>query len=114
MDSLASLALATEPPKKELLNRPPYRRDEYIINRKMMKHILGNAIYQIIIVYAIVFGGEHWFPEPDKKFENPKSPGHVYPGRPYDWDMSPLYKNVEAEFGPSRHFTNVFNVFVWL
>jgi Ca2+ transporting ATPase len=114
MDSLASLALATEPPKKELLNRPPYRRDEYIINRKMMKHILGNAIYQIIIVYSIVFGGEHWFPEPDKRFENPKSPGHVYPGRPYDWDMTPLYKNVENEFGPSRHFTNVFNVFVWL
>ena len=45
MDSLASLALATEPPKEELLKRPPYRRDECIISPKMVKHILGNAIY---------------------------------------------------------------------
>lgn len=41
MDSLASLALATEPPKPELLQRPPYRKREYIINQKMIKHILG-------------------------------------------------------------------------
>jgi len=32
MDSLASLALATERPKPELLQRPPYRKREYIIN----------------------------------------------------------------------------------
>jgi Ca2+ transporting ATPase len=41
MDSLASLALATSPPKEELLLRPPYRRSEYIISSKMVKHILG-------------------------------------------------------------------------
>lgn len=41
MDSLASLALATETPKPELLQRPPYRKAEYIISRKMVKHILG-------------------------------------------------------------------------
>lgn len=45
MDSLASLALATEPPKEDLLDRPPYSRDEYIISRKMVKHILGMALY---------------------------------------------------------------------
>lgn len=45
MDSLASLALATEPPKEELLDRPPYRRDEYIISRKMVKHLLGMSVY---------------------------------------------------------------------
>ena len=64
MDSLGALALATEPPKKDLLKRPPYRRDEYIISRKMVKHLLGNAVYQIAIIYAIVFGGDYWFPEP--------------------------------------------------
>lgn len=41
MDSLASLALATETPKPELLMRPPYRKQEYIISQKMVKHILG-------------------------------------------------------------------------
>lgn len=45
MDSLASLALATETPKPELLQRPPYRKAEYIISRKMVKHILGQAIF---------------------------------------------------------------------
>lgn len=33
MDSLASLALATEPPSKELLERLPHRRDDYIISK---------------------------------------------------------------------------------
>jgi Ca2+ transporting ATPase len=41
MDSLASLALATELPVDELLQRPPYRKKEYIISRKMIKHIGG-------------------------------------------------------------------------
>jgi len=45
MDSLASLALATEMPNDALLNRPPYRRREYIISRRMVKHILGQAIF---------------------------------------------------------------------
>jgi Ca2+ transporting ATPase len=41
MDTLASLALATEPPTEELLNRKPHNRYEYIISRKMVKHIVG-------------------------------------------------------------------------
>jgi len=45
MDSFASLGLATEEPNEGLLERPPYRRKEYIINRKMVKHILGQAIF---------------------------------------------------------------------
>lgn len=44
MDSLGSLALATEMPKESLLDRPPYKRDDYIISRKMVKHILGMSI----------------------------------------------------------------------
>jgi hypothetical protein len=45
MDSLGSLALATEPPKADLLKRAPYQREEYIISRKMVKHILGMSFY---------------------------------------------------------------------
>ena len=33
MDTLASLALATEPPTDELLLRQPHSRNEYIISR---------------------------------------------------------------------------------
>jgi Ca2+ transporting ATPase len=68
MDSFASLALATEPPTLDLLDRPPYARDEYIVSRKMVKNLLGMAVYEIIIIYAIVFAGENFFPEPDVKY----------------------------------------------
>lgn len=33
MDSLASLALATDPPTDELLDRMPYKKDEHIISK---------------------------------------------------------------------------------
>ena len=38
----------------------------------------------------------------------------MYPGRLYDWDGSSLYILKEEEYGPSRHMTNVFNIFVVL
>ncbi len=66
MDSFASLALATEPPTLALLDRPPYRRDEYIVSRKMVKNLLSMAIFEIFIVYSVVFAGEYFFPEPDE------------------------------------------------
>ena len=39
MDSLGSLAEATELPTPILLERPPHKRDEYIISHKMVKHL---------------------------------------------------------------------------
>lgn len=63
MDSLASLALATEEPKEDLLTRPPYRKKEYIISQKMVKHILGQAFFQAIILFVFVFGGRYFLPD---------------------------------------------------
>jgi len=63
MDSLASLALATEMPKPDLLERPPYRKREYIISQTMVKHILGQAIFQSIILFVFVFAGHKFIPE---------------------------------------------------
>lgn len=63
MDSLASLALATETPKPELLQRPPYRKREYIISQRMVKHILGQAIFQSIVILVILFGGANFIQE---------------------------------------------------
>lgn len=57
MDTLASLALATEEPVEELLNRQPHKRDEYIISRTMLKHIAGQSIYQLIIMLLLIFYG---------------------------------------------------------
>ena len=63
MDSLASLALATEPPKEDLLQRPPHPRDEYIISRKMVKHLAIMGVFQSVIIFVIVFAGEYFIPE---------------------------------------------------
>ena len=82
MDSLASLALATEPPTAELLERPPYSRDEYIISKTMVKHLSLMGIWQILILYSIVFAGEHFIPDSDMfwRFYSPWNP-YVYPRR---------------------------------
>lgn len=63
MDSLASLALATEAPTMELLKRAPQARDDYIISRKMTKHIWMMSVYMSLIVFGIVFMGETFIPE---------------------------------------------------
>lgn len=63
MDTLASLALATEPPTMELLNRAPHSRTDYIVSKRMMKHILGQSIFQLIVLCILVFQGENMIPE---------------------------------------------------
>src|SRR6185437_5860139 len=50
MDSLGSLALATEPPTPELLKRAPHSKYESIITLTMWKHILIHALFQLAIL----------------------------------------------------------------
>ncbi|KAB0389106.1 hypothetical protein E2I00_016544 [Balaenoptera physalus] len=57
MDTFASLALATEPPTESLLLRKPYGRDKPLISRTMMKNILGHAVYQLTIIFTLLFVG---------------------------------------------------------
>lgn len=58
MDTLASLALATEMPTSSLLLRKPYGRTKPLISRTMFKNIVGHAIYQLIVVFTLLFVGE--------------------------------------------------------
>lgn len=114
MDSLASLALATEMPKESLLLRKPQNRNDYIVSRRMIKHILGQATWQCVILFTFLFAGEWMIPENIEKYEyKGVNPGFVYPGRAADWDGSELYTNeMTAELGPSRHLTFIFTAFV--
>lgn len=90
MDALASLALASEPPKDELLQKPPVNRSQTMIVKRMWANMLGQACYQIIVMMLLVFAGPDWF---DLK------PGHL----------------VEKEDGiNSVHYTLIFNAFVWM
>ncbi|RKO86246.1 hypothetical protein BDK51DRAFT_23292, partial [Blyttiomyces helicus] len=70
LDTLAAIALATDPPTPELLNRPPSRRTDSIINRDMYRQILGQSIYQIALCMTLYFCGDGWFgTEDDPKLE---------------------------------------------
>ena len=63
MDSLGSLALATEPPYDELLNRKPTNRKESIINGRMWKHIILQSIFEIIILVTLYLAAPKFVPE---------------------------------------------------
>jgi len=111
MDSLAALALATELPKDALLDRMPQNRDDYIVSRKMVKHILGMAIYQCIILFASLFAGEFFIIETDDQLKYGRDSAFVFPGRLEDWSGNPLYSQ-HAGDGASRHATWIFTTFV--
>ncbi|VEL39597.1 unnamed protein product [Protopolystoma xenopodis] len=57
MDTLASLALATELPTEELLERAPYGRTKPLISRSMVKNILGQALYQLVVTCSLIWFG---------------------------------------------------------
>lgn len=58
MDTLASLALATELPTSDLLLRKPYGRTKPLISRTMMKNIIGQAVYQLTVIFSLLFVGK--------------------------------------------------------
>ena len=58
MDSLASLALATETPHPDLLERRPYGRKKPILSRGILRNIIGQAIYQVAVLFILMFAGE--------------------------------------------------------
>ncbi|CAL8242518.1 unnamed protein product [Merluccius merluccius] len=58
MDTFASLALATEPPNEALLLRKPYGRNKPLISRTMMKNILGQGVYQLVIIFTLLFAAQ--------------------------------------------------------
>jgi len=55
MDTLGALALATEKPAEEILDRQPYQRADPIVNEVMWRNIFGHAIFQTIILAAMIF-----------------------------------------------------------
>ncbi|XP_053150601.1 plasma membrane calcium-transporting ATPase 2 isoform X5 [Hemicordylus capensis] len=89
MDTFASLALATEPPTESLLLRKPYGRNKPLISRTMMKNILGHAVYQLTLIFTLLFVGEKMF--------------KIDSGR-----------NAPLHSPPSEHYTIIFNTFVMM
>lgn len=65
MDTLAALALATDPPADSILERKPERRGTNIISITMWKMILGQAVYQLLITFLLYFGSPGILPAYD-------------------------------------------------
>uniref|UniRef100_A0A8C9RX85 Calcium-transporting ATPase n=1 Tax=Scleropages formosus TaxID=113540 RepID=A0A8C9RX85_SCLFO len=89
MDTFASLALATEPPTETLLMRKPYGRNKALISSTMTKNILGHGVYQLVIIFTLLFAGEDIF----------------------DIDSG---RNAPLHSPPSEHYTIIFNTFVMM
>ena len=61
MDTMGALALGTEPPTLELLDRRPYKRDASLISRPMWRNILVQATYQLSVLVFLLNKGPQWF-----------------------------------------------------
>ncbi|KAK3698464.1 plasma membrane calcium [Vermiconidia calcicola] len=86
MDTMAALALATDPPTRSILNRKPDPKSAALISTTMWKMIIGQAIYQLTVTLVLYFAGG--------KILNMNSDPHTKEGRELQ--------------------TLVFNTFTWM
>lgn len=92
MDSFASLALATESPTEELLERKPYKREDNLLTPMMIINVITQGIFQIIVLSIVLFYGDVIF------------------GVASDRDLEHFVWNDVNGY----HFTLFFDVFVFL
>ncbi|PYI00549.1 calcium transporting ATPase [Aspergillus sclerotiicarbonarius CBS 121057] len=85
MDTFAALALATDPPNDQILERPPTPRSAPLFTVTMWKMILGQSIYKLALCFTLYFAGD----------------------RILGYDTSIPQKQLELD-------TIIFNTFVWM
>ncbi|EMD00897.1 hypothetical protein BAUCODRAFT_566674 [Baudoinia panamericana UAMH 10762] len=61
MDTMAALALATDPPSRKILERKPDPKSAPLISVTMWKMIIGQAIYQLVVTLVLYFAGNSIF-----------------------------------------------------
>jgi Ca2+-transporting ATPase len=63
MDTLASIALCSEPPRPGVMRQPPRRRDESILTPAMRRTILVTAAFFVVVMTALLAGmrWHNWF-----------------------------------------------------
>lgn len=123
MDSLASLALATEEPEDRLLEKPPIGRNDAIITSQMYFNMFAQAAYQFVVSCVILFRGHLIFYD-----ANAANPASETPSAPMLLKQNTLFEGLtEAQIkggqlrigwfagcAPSQHYTMLFNAFVMM
>ncbi|KAJ4965685.1 hypothetical protein NE237_017534 [Protea cynaroides] len=61
MDTLGALALATEPPNDDLMKRAPVGKKGNFISNVMWRNILGQSLYQFIVIWYLQTQGKALF-----------------------------------------------------
>ena len=129
MDSLGSLALATEPPYEELLQREPTKRSESIINGRMWKHIIMQSLCQIILLVILYFLAPKFVKETNMvrlaenrilKFCYKKYPGedidHIVYGVDFKWPtdgrLIPSHKHFCGKYTERQNLNEAYTEYV--
>ncbi len=123
MDSLGALALASEPPVPQQLERPPYGRNAPLLSPVMKWNMIGQSIFQLFILVIFFFYGAG--PVCDCHYADAESAGACDDdncpicvregedcpncGGLFDIPSGILHKSNKP---PSVHFTIIFNTFV--
>ena len=106
MDTCGALALATEPPSDSLLQEKPYPRDDLIVTPVMIRNIVGQALYQMIVLLVLLFLGKDIFGlayEERESFYGEKLVND-------EWVMDITKPNVAK----LTHYTLIFHTFVFM
>mmetsp|Transcript_37554 Transcript_37554/g.101818 ORF Transcript_37554/g.101818 Transcript_37554/m.101818 type:complete len:1270 (+) Transcript_37554:110-3919(+) len=117
MDSLASVALASEPPNVSQMLRPPVNRSTSIITPRMWYFMLGHAIYQIAVIVGMMTSpgvAGSYISEADRVADMASEEPHGWtkedvnkPMQGADWESIDEYDGFV-----SQHYTVIFNTFV--
>ena len=123
MDTFAALALATEPPNKKLLDRDPALKSDAIVNSVMWRNIIGQSIFQIIVLLVLLLKGgdifglgeidhtqDYYVEGPDGKLNIPTTKGQMYTIIFQAFVFMQLFNQINARKLGEKEF-NVFSEF---
>ncbi|TWU74252.1 hypothetical protein ED733_004458 [Metarhizium rileyi] len=102
MDTLAALALATDPPNPSVLERPPDTKAMPLLSVTGWKMIVGQAAYQLLVILVLAFQGHRLLKLPSRPDGVPTRETFVF--NTFVWmQLFNLYNN--------RRLDNKLNVF---
>ncbi|KAK3249190.1 ATF/CREB activator [Cymbomonas tetramitiformis] len=118
MDTMGALALGTEPPSEELMKQKPYGRTTPLITNVMWRNILGQTVFQLILLLVYTFSGYSIFNITEITGECKDSNDEVFKQYeqkddcPYDWHSFDVHEQKEEENTLIMN-TIIFNTFVF-